>query len=168
MISNQRFSIPALWEHWNQIVVFGTGQMRVFNIQNQVWLREWGPAGLQEDEGNNPAPHCCSNVAAHGGRLLLSSSGDFMGSWLSPQFCRGNAGRGEHYKWALPGVSKRQMWREMGVRGTVNRRRHWTELWNTIDPRAFSHSSPSHPQLLAPTKTLLGKQNPFQGTDTQV
>lgn len=40
MILNQRFSIPALWEHWNQIVVFGTGQMRVFNIQNQVWLRE--------------------------------------------------------------------------------------------------------------------------------
>lgn len=29
-----------------------------------------------------------------GAGFLLCSSGDFMGSWLSPQFSRGNAGEG--------------------------------------------------------------------------
>lgn len=87
-------------------MAFGTGS-RVRADKNQIWLRGWGLAGLQEDAGNMSLhPNAAEMCLLTGGKVLPSSSGDFMGSWLSPQFCRGNAGRGEHCKRALPWMLK--------------------------------------------------------------
>lgn len=102
-----------------------------------------------------------------GTRFLLSSAGDFMGTWLSPQFCRGNAGIANR----CPGCS------------SVRWRGKWSGCWSMVGARNWGIllilglllqlalglplTAPSHSQFPASTKALLGCENPSQTTNIQ-